>query len=127
MKFSSLSCKILHFPKTTEMFVNLLISFWIYCGKEGKYHLASCIVYKKDVTWFRDYCTYSALVNIKTFILKTFTGAKKKKCFQAYFSYIFPKMRYKFQPETVNLEKVFQDIKIKQTDNPAAVFFSIFE
>ena len=56
MKFSSLSCKILHFPKTTEMFVfNLLISFWIYCGEVGKYHFPSCIVYKKDATWFRDY------------------------------------------------------------------------
>ena len=50
MKFSSLSCKILHFPKTTEMFVfNLLISFWICCGEVGKYHLHRALFTKKTL------------------------------------------------------------------------------
>ena len=50
MKFSSLSCKILHFPKTTEMFVfNLLTSFWTYCWEVGKYHLHRVLFTKKTL------------------------------------------------------------------------------
>ena len=83
MKFSSLSCKILHFPKTTQMFVfNLLISFWIYCGEVGKYHFPSCIVYKKDATWFHE-----RLLNLFCFgeyqnVYFKNIYRRKKRCFQ---------------------------------------------